>query len=77
MTSDTKEKEEAAAEKESFQLPAGLFGAIVIAMVAAVLYLHNFNADVAGWSQSLVAPHVVPPPPDAKPNEVSVQFCQA
>jgi len=73
-----KSEAKAEAEKESFQLPGFLCGAIGMVMLSVVLYLHNFDvADASGWGQALFAPHVVPAPPGAKSNEVSVQFCQA
>lgn len=72
-----KEDASSEAEKESFQLPAHLCGAIGFAMLAVVLYWNNFDvAQAPAWGQQLFAPHVVPAPP-AKKNEVVVQFCQA
>jgi len=74
--SEAKPKSEAAtedSEKESLHLPTPIFGAVIVALLAGVAYMNNLPAG----AQALFEPHVVPPPADAKPNEVHVQFCQA
>jgi len=72
MAGEADQKKPSGDAQESFQLPGPLCAAVGFAMLAVVMYWNN----LPGASQELFAPHVVPPPPGAKQNEVVVQFCQ-
>jgi hypothetical protein len=69
-STDPKKNDDAVPEAKPFLLPAPLCGVIGLAMLAGLLYLNDFGAGA-------FAPHKVPPPANAGPNDVTVQFCQA